>query len=164
MQAPEQFGHAAWDETTNRENCICKSFGGSMGYLKWSDKYSVNVAEIDEQHKKLINLANELYDAMRVGKGKNILGNVIAEIVNYTVYHFNTEECLLKRCGYPRYTEHKEMHDNLSQKTRDLKEAFDNGNKPTTIDVMLLLTIWLNAHILVEDQNYAPYLHSNAVR
>ena len=135
-----------------------------MGYLKWSNTYSVHVAEIDEQHKKLIGLINEMYDAMHAGKGKDILGAVIAEFVDYTVYHFTTEELLLRRHDYPKYDEHKEMHDNLSKKARDLKETFDQGNKPTAIDVMLLLTNWLNTHILVEDKKFEPYLSSMASR
>jgi len=52
-----------------------------MSYLKWSDKYSLNVAEIDEQHKKLVGLVNEMYDAMHAGKGRDIIGTVIAEFV-----------------------------------------------------------------------------------
>jgi hemerythrin len=129
-----------------------------MGYIRWSEKYSVNVTKIDEQHKKLVSLINEMYDAMRAGKGKDILEAMIAKIVDYTVYHFNTEELLLQQYDYPEYKEHKELHDNLSKKARDLKETFDQGNKPTTIDVMLLLTNWLNAHILVEDKKYELYL------
>ncbi|HXY55498.1 MAG TPA: bacteriohemerythrin [Nitrospirota bacterium] len=135
-----------------------------MGFLKWSKKYSVNVTEIDEQHKKLITLINEMYDAMNIDKGKDILGNVIANLVNYTVYHFNTEELLLQQYDYPHYKEHKELHDILSKKARNLKESFDHGKWPTTIDVMLLLTSWLNAHILVEDKKYEPYLCSKANR
>ena len=68
-----------------------------MGYIRWSEKYSVNVTKIDEQHKKLVSLINEMYDAMRAGKGKDILGAVIAKIVDYTVYHFSTEELLLQK-------------------------------------------------------------------
>jgi hemerythrin len=56
------------------------------------------------------------------------------------------------------------MHDNLSKKARDLKETFDKGNKPTTIDVMLLLTNWLNAHVLEEDKKYEPYLNSKTTQ
>ena len=135
-----------------------------MGFLKWSNKYAVNMIEIDEQHKKLINLINQMYDAMHIGKGKDIVGAVIADLVNYTVYHFDTEELLLQQYGYPHYKEHKELHDTLSKKARNLQETFDHGKRPTTIDVMLLLTNWLNAHILVEDKKYEPYLRSKINR
>lgn len=133
-----------------------------MSYLKWSDKYSVNVAEIDEQHKKLFSLVNDMYDAMHAGKGSDMIGTVIAEFVDYTDYHFKAEERLLRQNGYPEYDEHKEMHDNLSRKAHSIKEAFDRGNTPTAIEVMLLLTNWLNTHILEEDRKYKPYAESKA--
>ena len=87
-----------------------------MSYLKWSDKYSLNVAEIDEQHKKLVSLVNVMYDAMQEGKGRDMIGTVIAEFVDYTDYHFKAEERLLRQNGYLEYDAHKVMHDNLSKK------------------------------------------------
>jgi len=133
-----------------------------MSYLKWSDKYSLNVAEVDEQHRKLVSLVNDMYDAMHAGKGRDMIGTVIAEFVDYTDYHFKAEERLLRQNGYPEYDEHKVMHDNLSRKAHSIKEAFDRGNTPTAIEVMLLLTNWLNIHILEEDKKYKPYTESRA--
>ena len=133
-----------------------------MSYLKWSDKYSLNVAEIDEQHKKLVSLVNDMYDAMQEGKGRDMIGTVIAEFVDYTDYHFKAEERLLRQNGYPEYDAHKVMHDNLSRKAHSIKEAFERGNTPTAIEVMLLLTNWLNIHILEEDRKYKPYTESRA--
>jgi hemerythrin len=92
--------------------------------LKWSDKYSLNVPGIDEQHKKLVRLVNDMYDAMHAGKGRDMIGTVIAEFVDYTDYHFKAEERLLRQNRYPEYDEHKEMHDNLSRKAHSIKEAF----------------------------------------
>jgi len=64
----------------------------------------------------------------------------------------------MRHYGYPGYNEHKEMHDSLSRKVRGIKEAFDRGETPTAIEVMLLLTNWLNMHILEEDMKYKPYV------
>jgi hemerythrin len=86
-----------------------------------------------------------------------MMGTVIAEFVAYTEYHFEAEERLLRRHEYPEYDEHKEMHDDLASKAHSLKQAFDEGNTPTAIEVMLLLTNWLNMHILEEDRKYKPY-------
>ena len=133
-----------------------------MSYLKWSDKYSLNVAEIDEQHKKLVSLVNAMYDAMHAGKGRDMIGSVIAEFLDYTRYHFKTEERLLRQHAYPGYEEHKEMHDGLSRKANSIKEAFDSGTTPTAIEVMLLLTNWLNLHILEEDRKFKPYVGGKA--
>ncbi len=129
-----------------------------MPYLTWNDKYSVNVPEMDEQHKKLFSLVNSMYDAMHAGKGRDIVGTVIAEFVDYTDYHFKAEEALLRLHAYPGYDDHKEMHDRLVREARRIKEAFDSGNTPTAIEVMLVLTNWLNMHILEQDRKYKPYL------
>jgi hemerythrin len=129
-----------------------------MTYLKWSDKYSVKVAEIDEQHKKLFSLVNDMYAAMHAGKGRNKIGTVIAEFVDYTDYHFKTEEALLRRHDYPEYEEHKEMHERLVREAQRIKEAFDSGKTPSAIEVMVVLTNWLNMHILDQDRKYMPYV------
>ncbi len=129
-----------------------------MGYLKWSNRYSVHIVEIDEQHKKLINLINEMYDAMQAGKGREIIDIVLDEFVDYTVFHFNTEERLLRQHSYPNYDDHKDMHDHIANKARELKKTLDKRNKPSSIDVMLLMTNWLNTHILEEDRKYVPYI------
>jgi hemerythrin len=134
-----------------------------MSYLKWSDKYSLNVTEIDEQHKKLVGLVNTMYDAMHAGTGRDMIGTVIAEFVEYTDYHFKAEERLMLQHEYPLYDEHKEMHDSLIRKARSFKEAYDTGNSPTAIEVMLLLTNWLNMHILEEDRKYKPYIKTRQV-
>ena len=133
-----------------------------MSYLRWSDKYSLKVAEIDEQHKKLFSLVNNLYDAMHAGKGMDMIGMVIAEFVDYTDYHFKTEERLLRHHEYPEYDEHKERHDNLSREVHRIKEDFDSGKTPTAIEVMVLLTNWLNTHIIEEDRKYKPYVEGRA--
>ncbi len=134
-----------------------------MGFIKWTSNYSVNIAEVDEQHKKLISLVNEMNDAMSVGKGRDVLGPVLTELVNYTVYHFTTEERLFQLYNYPDYEKHKKTHEDLTAKANKLQETFNAGNKTITIDVMLFLSDWLNVHILVEDMKYGTFLNSKGV-
>ena len=135
-----------------------------MGFIKWNSRYAVNVEEIDRQHQTLIGLINTLYDAMNVGKGKDVLGPVLTEVVDYTAYHFNAEERLLRQDAYPEYERHKKEHDDLTAKARALKQEFDSGNHKLSIDVMLFLSNWLNLHILEEDKKFGPYLNSKGVR
>lgn len=134
-----------------------------MGFIKWNDQYSVGVRVVDEQHKKLINLVNQLFDAMQVGRGKDVLGPVLTELVNYTVYHFNTEERLFRENDYPDYGIHKQIHDDLTNKATQLKTAFDQGNNLISIEVMTFLSDWLNTHILEEDRKFGPFLNSKGV-
>jgi hemerythrin len=129
-----------------------------MSLIKWKEEYSVKVAEIDEQHKKLISLINQLADAMSVGKGRDVLNAVLAELVGYTEYHFEAEEKLFREHGYPEHERHTQAHDELTAKARELKAAFDRGETKLSVDVMLFLSTWLNRHILDEDKQYEPYV------
>jgi len=125
-----------------------------MGFIKWNDNLSVKVSEVDNQHKKLIGLVNQLYDAMRVVKEREVLGSVLTELVNYTLYHFSTAERLFREYDYPEYDKHKQIHDDLTRKTKELKESFDQGNKMITIDVMLFLSN-RSGHLVLKDCNPA---------
>ena len=72
-----------------------------MPLMEWTDKLSVGVPSIDAQHKKLVSMANTLYDAMKAGHGKEILDETLAGLINYTVTHFKYEEKLFAQTGYP---------------------------------------------------------------
>jgi hemerythrin-like metal-binding protein len=131
-----------------------------MALITWKPEYSVNVAEIDGQHRLLIDLINRLYDAMRSGQGAAALGPVLTELVEYTDYHFTAEENLLRRSGYPGLDEHRQVHAQLRERTRELLDRFNAGHSAITMDAMLFLSNWLNVHILEVDRKYAPFLQA----
>lgn len=135
-----------------------------MGLIKWNSFYSVHIDKIDEQHKKLIHLINEMYDAMKNGKGTDALGSILSELVEYTKYHFDTEEKLFLRYGYPEREAHSKVHDDLARRAKALKDQFDQGNESRAMDVMLFLSNWLNVHILEVDKKYVPYLGSKSAQ
>lgn len=135
-----------------------------MGLIKWNQFYSVQIKEIDNQHKKLIDLINQMYDAMKAGKGKEALSTVLAELVDYTAYHFETEERMFLQQGYAEYEAHKVIHDDLTKRAKELKDQLDRGNNLITMDVMLFLSNWLNVHILEVDKKYGPYLSSKGIK
>lgn len=135
-----------------------------MALLQWGAKYSVNIAEIDQQHQKLFTLINTLYDAMASGHGKEVLGKVLAELAEYTVYHFATEERLFQKHGYPDSPAHKQEHEKLVKQVTELKTKFDAGKTQITLDVMNFLKDWLNNHIMVVDKKYTPFLNSKGVK
>jgi len=71
-----------------------------MEMFTWDSQFDVGVDLINDQHKKLINLINSLSVAMSEGKSKDVLENVLKEIISYGIYHFNTEEEILHKYGY----------------------------------------------------------------
>jgi hemerythrin len=107
-----------------------------MALIQWSSIFSVNVAEIDKQHQKLIALINNLNDAMKQGKGKDILAEIIDELSNYAANHFAFEEKYFDKFGYPAAASHKLEHTNFVKKVSEFKNGFDCGQLALTIEVL----------------------------
>jgi hemerythrin len=131
-----------------------------MAFMEWNDTYSVKVAEIDNQHKHLIALINKLFDAMSVGKGSEVMGSVLKDLIDYTVNHFAMEEKYMKSYNYPFSTEHKMEHDTLTKQVIDLQNEFSSGKSMISVKVMNFLKDWLNSHILKVDTKFGAFLNS----
>lgn len=130
----------------------------------WSEKYGVKIREIDLQHQKLIGMVGKLNEAMSKGKGREALGGILKELVNYTGTHFATEERLMKAHGYPEYQKHKEKHDRMTQKVLDIRKQYEEGKISLTVDVIKYLENWVDRHILGTDMKYAPFLRSKGIQ
>jgi len=137
-----------------------------MAFFEWNDQYSVGVANVDEQHKKLVGYLNDLFEALNVGKGKEILDSILDNMVEYTQYHFATEEKLMKLHGYPGYDDHKKKHDKLAEHVLDLKSQYAAGNivKVSPIQIGIFLKDWLSKHIMGTDKLFGPFLNSKGVQ
>lgn len=134
-----------------------------MALMNWSDNLSVNIKEIDEQHKKLVGMINELHEAMKQGKGSDVTGKVLAGLIQYVATHFATEEKFMKTHAYPEYLKHKAEHDALTKQAADLQNQFHEGKPVLTVELMSFLKNWLTNHILGTDKKYGPYLNGKGV-
>jgi hemerythrin len=129
-----------------------------MGIITWNDKYSVGIDSIDKQHKQLILLLNTLYDAMKEGKGKDKLEEILNELVVYTDYHFKYEEELFNKYSYPDKAHHEKIHNELRKKVMEFQGKFKSGQMNMSIDLLNFLKEWVNNHIVEEDKKYEALL------
>ena len=134
-----------------------------MALLSWSPAYSVGIKEIDKQHMKLVDLVNELHDGMKSGKGKEVLGKILNELVNYTALHFKHEETLFDKYNYPETVIHKRQHKDLVDQVIAYKTDFESGKSLITLDLMNFLRDWLVKHIAGSDKKYTTYLNGKGV-
>lgn len=134
-----------------------------MPFITWEDSMSVNVKEIDDQHKKLISLINELHEWKETGERKDILGDVLEELINYTRYHFSAEERRMKQFSYIGYLEHKRQHDDLTDKVMSLKDKHDKEGSAIAVEVSSFLKDWLTNHILGTDKKYSAFFNSKGI-
>jgi hemerythrin len=135
-----------------------------MALLLWDNSFSVNVAEIDRQHQKLIAMINNLNDAMKQGKGKDALTMIINELFAYAGNHFATEEKYFDKFGYPATSSHKLEHTNFVKKISDFKSGFDSGKLTLTIEVMNFMKDWLRTHIQGTDKKYSSFFNQNGLK
>jgi len=145
-----------------------------MAFLEWDPRFSVKIAEIDQQHKNLIGFINRLYEAMKPSSSQDALETaiqelstqaiIIDEMVKYSSYHFSTEEKYMLQYRYPDYEKHKKEHEYFINKVRILKSDFDNGKVILSSQIMQFLKEWLSTHILGTDKKYGPFLQSKGLK
>jgi hemerythrin len=134
-----------------------------MAYFDWDEKYSVGVKIIDQQHMRLVELLNELYEAMRSGRGKDVLQGVLDGLVDYTLSHFSTEEKLMDANSYPEKWLHKKEHTNLTRQVSELQAEYRTGKSTLTVEVSSFLKDWLVNHIQETDKRFGAFLNGKGI-
>lgn len=134
-----------------------------MAYYKWSDELSVNVEAFDKHHRRLVELINELHEAMSKGRGREVVDSVIVELANYTRYHFSEEERLMKQHNHAGYEQHKAEHDAFVKTVEEFIGRLDAGSGTLSISVMSFLVKWLTTHIQKTDKKYSILLADRRV-
>ena len=124
--------------------------------LQWKEEYEVGVAEIDEQHQKLIDIANRVYELMRnelaLDKYDQIV-EILQELKEYTVYHFHFEEGLMQKAKYKKRFSHKLLHQEfLAQVEAVDLSAVDEEQDAYLVRIMDFIANWLIEHIVGEDK------------
>lgn len=131
--------------------------------MTWSDALSVNIKEIDDQHKQLVSMVNQLHAAMLKGEGKIVVGPILAELTVYTVYHFKTEERYMEKYSYPNLQTHRLEHQRFVKKVGDFETSYDEGKIALSNEVMRFLSDWLKDHIMGTDKKFGPYFNSKGL-
>jgi hemerythrin len=128
-------------------------------YVAWKDVYSVGEESLDAQHKQILSIINDLYDAIEAGREYDDRKAILDRMVLYAMSHFRHEEQLMQACGYPDFENHKAQHDQMRRRTAGLHA---NVTLVTGRDLLSFLKDWWTNHIQSEDKCYVPYLHAAA--
>ncbi len=134
-----------------------------MAFVDWKPEYSVGHAEIDQQHRKLVDIINHLHDSMKLGGKPEDLKRILDDLVNYTRYHFSHEEKLMQQAGYPDLANHQRVHRAMVEQVERLRKEIASSRVGFSIKLMAFLKNWLSDHILGTDQKYAPTLKGTRV-
>ena len=133
-----------------------------MPFAKWSNEFSVGVEEIDGDHQRLLELLNELHDAVKAGGGHEALGRVLDGLMHYVDYHFSHEETLFIRTKYPGYERHRQQHRAFTITVKEIQEDFQLGaSDALPQQVLEFLKNWLVEHIQGSDRAFGVYFNAH---
>jgi len=134
--------------------------------VEWTDKLSCGVKLIDDQHKGLVSLVNEMFNHINGNEvqERDYFNRVIQEAVKYVKVHFATEEKIMVATKFSGYTEHKKEHDSFVLTVLNNVKDYEAGKRFTLITFTRFLKDWILSHIAVMDKQYFEYFKSIASR
>ena len=133
-------------------------------FVEWKDEYSVGIDSIDQQHKKLLNLINQLQTAVDYSTGEEFERDALDELVDYTKTHFSYEEGLMRDNDYPDFEPHKLQHEEMFKKVGEVLAEYEKDQDTAMHNAAEYLKDWLINHINGTDKQYSSYLIAKGVK
>jgi len=129
--------------------------------VTWNEQLSVGIDEIDNQHKQLLKIINELSESIDGPKSEALIGLTLMKLANFAKYHFATEEKYFLQYGYPEAEDHIKKHNDLVRDIQVFFDRFFNDSQDILAELISLLDKWLEDHLGNEDMKYAAYFREN---
>jgi hemerythrin-like metal-binding protein len=136
----------------------------SKKYVEWKDDYSVGIDSIDQQHKKLLSLINQLQTAVDYSTGEEFEREALDELVDYTKTHFTYEEGLLEQNDYPDFEPHKAQHQEMIKEVERVLAEYEKDHDTAMRNAADFLKDWLINHINGTDKEYSSHLIAKGVK
>lgn len=136
-----------------------------MTGLVWEDRFSVGIALIDEQHKLLIQRVNDLAKAIELKQSVGEIVRVLGFLIEYTNFHFSTEEKHMKANHYPGLNYHKSQHGEFKRTLNHLMEDFEEEGATQALadSINVFLTNWLVSHFQDVDMEFGKFLRDQGI-
>ena len=131
--------------------------------ITWLNAFNTNIATVDQQHKKLVEMINNLEKAKGDENEIKIIGEIFYQLVDYTKYHFSYEENLMSSSSYPKLNEHFNQHKELVSQIVEMLEILKSGELIQNEKLTNILKDWLIQHILGYDKEFGQY-YKNAMQ
>jgi len=135
--------------------------------VTWSATYSVGIKLIDDQHKELFKLVNDMYNHVNNDdeeEERAYFQGVIRQVVDYVKTQFATEEIIMKKTKFQGYAEHKKVHDSFILSVLDIIKKFDEGKRVPLMALTHFIKDWILTHIAIMDKHYFKHLVKAASR
>lgn len=128
-------------------------------FFHWNDEYGVGLLEIDQQHRLLINLINDLYMAIHENKSTEATADFLTRLKDYALMHFATEKEIMRRNSYPEISGHLSQHNEMILKLAEVESKHFGGKFGLCSELIIFLREWLAKHICESDKALADYIN-----
>ncbi|MCP3688251.1 MAG: bacteriohemerythrin [Gammaproteobacteria bacterium] len=130
-----------------------------MSITSWDEGLSVNISVLDDDHKRIIDLMNQLDEALVTNTCSEQLPGIFEQLVEYVITHFRREEEYMECIKFPGLERHRLLHKNLSDKLTQLRKQLDTRDTGfLSLELSEFLRSWLFDHIAMEDLQIRPYV------
>lgn len=129
-----------------------------MELIIWNEALSTDIPLIDDQHKKLIDKINKFYECIHDTHSNCNLKLLLDSLIDYTYYHFDTEERFFDKYAYPDKIRHKLEHIEFKEKINEYFNALIENKDQIALEILTYLNNWLIHHIMTIDKNYTDFL------
>lgn len=130
--------------------------------ISWTENLAVGINTIDEQHKTLFEKANQMFEAGKNGKSKEVIAEILDFLTEYTQKHFSDEEKYMRSINYPEYDLQKNAHAGFIAELEKIKKDYQEsgGSIVLIINANQMIVDWLTKHISYEDKKIGKYASS----
>ena len=135
-----------------------------MAYFEWADDLVIDHGPIDADHLLLVGLVNELHTATSEGRGMEIVGKILDQLIDYTVDHLQREEAHMAAVNFPDLERHKIGHQKFIADLRALQKRYEDGSISVASQLSTVLRDWLSLHIRRGDKEILNFLKKTAAQ
>ena len=139
-----------------------------MALIEWDESLKLGIAVVDRQHERLVGIINRLHQATIEGRGTDVIGEILDELIIYTATHFSMEEKYFAQFEYPDAEEHKREHDALIEKVsafaNDFEKALRSSRSDLAKELLQFLQIWWRYHMMETDSKFVALFREKGLR
>ncbi len=133
-----------------------------MALLQWQESLDTGIEVIDDQHRRIVGMINQLHRA-HAGGSQLRVGDALDELVDYTLSHFAFEEELMEEAGYPFCAAHRRVHAVFTRRVGEYRRRFQAG-EDVVDELESMLPRWLFNHIRNDDKAYSEQVRRHLDR
>ena len=130
---------------------------------KWRPELLLNVAEIDRQHREMVDCASRLHAAISEGQAQDQIRPMLSALIALTEMHFTSEEAMMFAHAFDGHAAHRSEHQKLLKQIFSVDKDLSSGGIEPCQALALFVEVWIDQHILSFDRQFAEFLKSRGV-